>query len=160
MEVETSKNGKGGAPIANKNALSHGFYAAKHALNLRSFDELDRRKRVVREIVATRDDLLAELGGADNATVQERIIVENIARDVALRDTVDAYVFSLVSPLRGRGKTKTVVPIIRERDLIIKRIQAGLALLGLERREKRVQSLSEYIEQTYGQKAANESEES
>lgn len=136
---------RAGAPPGNRNAVAHGYYAAKHALNLRSFDELDRRKRAVRQLLAVRDDLINELGGAEHVTTQQRIVIENVARDVSLRDQLDCYIFGLDSILRGYGKNKQAVPVLKERDSVVKRIVAGLSLLGLERRARAVSSAVDLV---------------
>ena len=145
MRAETTERSVGGAPENNQNARSHGFYSTKRQLHLRSFDELDKRKRTVRQLLAVRDDLVSELGGAEHVTVQQKIIIDNIARDCALRDTVDAYVFGLDSILKGYGKSKVAVPILKERDAIVKRLLAGLNALGLERRARPITSALDLV---------------
>jgi len=145
MHDETTEPSAGGAPEGNRNAVAHGFYSTKRQLNLRSFDELDKRKRTVRQLLAVRDDLINELGGAEHVTMQERIIIDNVARDVALRDTIDAYVFGLDSILKGYGKSKVGVPILKERDAIVKRLLAGLTALGLERRARPITSATDLV---------------
>lgn len=135
---ETTERSVGGAPENNQNAVAHGYYSTKTKLRLRSFDELDKRKRTVRQLLAVRDDLISELGGTDHVTTQQRIIIENVARDVALRDTIDAYIFGLDSILKGYGKSKVAVPILKERDAVVKRLLAALTALGLERRARPV----------------------
>jgi hypothetical protein len=70
--------------------IEHGRTAdapAKGKVRLLSLDELDGRTRAYRDVVSIRDQVLADLGGADRLSTLERLAAENVAMSAAmLRD--------------------------------------------------------------------------
>src|SRR5262249_34168011 len=85
-----------GAPKGNQNALTHGVRAfenqvARRARRGRSL--IDRRTQAGKNAVAVREQILGDLGGADNLSAAKLILVELIARDVYFCDEIDRRCF-------------------------------------------------------------------
>ncbi len=66
---------------------------------------------------------------------------------------VDAYLLGLDSLLIGRFKSKTLVPVLRDRLTHAKFLADLMNQLGLERREPKPVELGTYIEERYGEPA-------
>ena len=149
-----SSNGTGGAPVGNSNRRTHGL----HALKARGLDALDHRSKPYRDYVAVKAELASELGGPDSVTRQEAIAIDAISRELLFLDHCDSWLMARVEEpgglLIGRGRRKELLPLFKHRDAIVKRVTSLLGLIGLERRERPVQSLSEYISTNYPKKAA------
>ena len=121
---------------------------------LASGDLLDRSQQLAREIAPMREDLadslLADLGETREDTTQAQLMV---ARDIALLSLMEenlvhaelenAKKYNRVPFTTAKGRTATVVArLLAVMDRKLKLIQ----LIGLERRAKRVPSLSEVMD--------------
>ena len=87
---------------------------AKGKARLLSIDDLDRRTRAAQHCQATRNAILADLGGADGLSTLERCLADHVAildavaRDIGYRwlagETVDPGAFcAVVNTLRRAG---------------------------------------------------------
>lgn len=104
---------------------------------------------------AFKEALASDLGGAEALSVQEMTLVDLAARTFLLLNHVDAYLFGLDSPLVGRGKSKKLAPVVKERGELARHLEGILGRLGLQRREKNVTDLASYLSQRYGAKEAS-----
>ena len=139
------KGGPGGAPKRNENHRIHGLYPLKHAVTARGLAALDRRSKPYRDLIERRAQFVAELGGEDAITKQQEVVVDMIARETLFLDQLDSWLLAQDAILVGRGRKKVLLPAFRERDSLVKRIYAGLQLIGLERKAKPVPTLADYV---------------
>ena len=67
-----------GAPQHNVNALKHGH----DRLKARGLGSLDHRSKPYRDYVAVKQQLAQELGGVDNISRQQAIVIDAISREL------------------------------------------------------------------------------
>lgn len=92
---------------------------------------------------AYRDDLVASLGGADNLSTQEHTIIELIAKDWLILQSIDSYL--LQAGLFNKRK-KSAYSLTIQRGTIADGLTRRLLALGLNRRSKPVQSLAQLLQ--------------
>ena len=105
-------------------------------LKARGMDALDARTKAVKDVLRTKEAIIAELGGDEHLTEQKRILVDAIARELVFLNQIDSYVMAQDSILLGRGKQKRLLPVLRERNDIVKRLTNLLGMIGLERQAR------------------------
>jgi hypothetical protein len=120
-----------------------GYWSAKAALMKFGEHAFDGRTRVAKALDEARGDLVASLGGADALSKQQEMIVAMATRTHFLLESLDAFIFSMPSPV---NKTRRALyPVVRERQQLADSLARLLGQLGLERRAKPVKSLQQYI---------------
>jgi nitric oxide reductase activation protein len=90
---------------------------------------------------AWRKELIADLGGEDNVSVQQRTIVELASTTKLMISSVDAWIMSQPSLLT---RERTLIPVIMQRQQLANSLTSMMAQLGLQRRHK-VKSLHEIL---------------
>ena len=95
---------------------------------------------------AWRKELIEDLGGEDNVSVQQRTIIECAATTKLMISSVDAWITSQPSLLTRERK---LIPVIMQRQQLVDSLTRMLAQLGLDRRSKEV-SLQDYVKEKYG----------
>jgi hypothetical protein len=124
--------------------LKHGLYTLKTAvpaLGSRALPSL--RTALGRELREWRGALIADLGGEDSISTQQRALVDLAVRSKLLVDSVDAYVLAMASPV---NKSRRILhPVIVQRTALVAQLQGLLKDLGLERRAKPVPDLGDYL---------------
>jgi hypothetical protein len=118
---------------------------------------VDKRSAAARALGQWRRDLVADLGGEDVITTQQRALVEVAARTWLYVNHLDAFLL-LQRSLVNRHK-KTVLPVLLQRQQLADSLAKHLSLLGLERRSRPAQSLDEYLAASYAPTAATEASE-
>jgi hypothetical protein len=129
----------------------HGLTASRTKLRLRGMTALDRRTATARALLAARDKLERDLGGRDALSIQKRTVVELSAREMALLDHYDGFLFGQTSVLGKRGRV-----LVKERGAIVDRLARLLGLLGLERRMRPAPSLAELLARGASEPATQE----
>jgi hypothetical protein len=128
----------------------HGLNALKARVKLRGLNAIDRRTVAGRTLVAWRAELLADLGGEETLSAQQRKLADLSARAAALLDHVDAWLFSQESLVNTRRRS--VLPVLLQRQSLADHLARLLGQLGLERRAKPLPSLSQVLAQREGEK--------
>jgi hypothetical protein len=118
---------------------------------------IDKRTSLGRALAQWGSDLVNDLGGPDAITTQQQAIVDLCVREKLMVDSIDAWV--LTQPSLINKRKKAVLPVVQQRTQISEALVKHLAMLGLERRAKPVQSLTGYIESTYGRPAQDHDEQ-
>jgi hypothetical protein len=121
----------------------HGHHALKTTLQRLGSRALDPDTDVGRELAAWRASLIADLGGEENLTTSERALVDLAVRDRLLLDSVDAWLLAERKLVNGRKKS--VYPAVAQRMKLAEGYTRRLQTLGLQRRQKPVPSLQEYL---------------
>jgi hypothetical protein len=104
--------------------------------------QFDGRSAFVLALNAYKSALIASLGGADNLSEQELTIVDLISRDVIVVEQIDAY---LVQHEVVNKKKRCLYPIALQRMALAESVTKRLAALGLARRSKQVQTLTQLL---------------
>jgi len=86
-------------------------------------------------------DLIADLGGETNVSVQQRTIVECAATTRLMIGSLDAWITSQPTLMT---RNKTLIPVILQRQQLVDSLTRMLSQLGLERRVK-TKSLDEIL---------------
>jgi len=122
---------------------THGTTALKRAVSTLGRRTIDRRTAVGKALAAWRADLLADLGGIENVSTQERALVEEAVKTKLILDSVDAWL--LAQPTLINKRARTVLPAVRDRQSLVSTLRGLLGDLGLSRRAKTTLSLGEYL---------------
>lgn len=140
---QTQRNRARGAQPGNGNARKHGHHALKRAVSTLGSRTIDRRTAVGRALAAWRADLLADLGGIEAISTQERALVEEAVKTKLLLDSVDAWLLSQATLINKRSRG--VVPAVRDRNVLVATLRTLLNDLGLRRRTEEVLDLGAYL---------------
>lgn len=89
-----------------------------------------------------RADLLADLGGEDNMSTQQRCIIDKIIPGEMIISSLDAWI--LVQPSLINKRKKALHPIVLQRQQLVESQARLFSMLGLERRHK-VKTIGEIL---------------
>lgn len=112
---------------------------------VRGLAAVDRRSVGFRELKAWREGLERDLGGVEGLSTQKQTLIELCCRLRLYLDHIDGFLADQPSLVRKR--TKTLLPIVKERQALSDSLCRMLKELGLQRVPKHVGSLEEYLEQ-------------
>ncbi len=114
----------------------HGLTRLKAAVRGLGGRVVDGRTTLGKTLAEWRQDLIQDLGGPDAVSTQERAIIDLAVRTKLLLDSVDAWL--LTQPSLVNKRARALLPVVRERQQLADALARYLALLGLERRRRRV----------------------
>lgn len=121
----------------------HGLTRLKQAISTLGNRSIDQRTSVGKALAAWRTELLADLGGIENITTQELALVEEAVKTKLILDSIDAWLLSQPSLINKRSRS--VLPVVRDRQALVSTLRGLLGDLGLGRRSKPLPALSEYL---------------
>ena len=124
-------------PSTGGHGESHGLNLMKRAMKRLGSRAVDKRTRVGRALAAWQADIVANLGGHEALSAQQLAVVELVVRQKLILDSIDAFI--LAQPSLVNRKRKSMLPIVRERQLIADGLSRYLGQLGLERKTKDVE---------------------
>ncbi len=135
------KRGRSGPP-ANSNARTTGAFTVRRERKELRSAAMDGRTGEAHYVADQRADLLADIGGADNVTAQQRWLADEAS---FLRLEL-AYVrtFLAENPPISR-KRRAAHPILKDYLAMVNALRSILSDLGLERRAKDTESLDVYL---------------
>ena len=90
-----------------------------------------------------RDAIVADLGGPDAVTAQERAVVELATKTYLMVESIDRFLLeqrSLVNKSR-----RQLFPVVLQRQQLADSLARYMTMLGLKRRAKAAPNLSEYL---------------
>jgi len=122
------KTGKKGAQFQNRLAVKHGGYIQK-------FDGRTREARAVEQIQA---ELVSSLGGAENVSVQKILIIQRCSVKALKCALIESEILKSNGDT-GEGLKENYLRWARE-------LRCDLLALGLERQQKNVTDLKDYLE--------------
>lgn len=136
--------GESGLPDSCRH-LRHGLSAMKRAQHelCDSGNWLDSLGSLGVAVRAWRADLVNDLGGEESVSAQQRVIVDSAAKTMLLLASVDDYL--LRNSFIDRRK-KSLRPIVQQRMQMADSLNRAMNILGLQKREKSIPSLQEYLE--------------
>jgi hypothetical protein len=108
-------------------------------------DSLGKTGVVLREWRAA---IVADLGGEETISAQERVIVEAATRTFLLLESVDRYLLALPSLVNRRRKQ--LYQVVMQRQQLADSLARNMLQLGLRRRARQVPQLNEYLAQRGG----------
>ena len=98
-------------------------------------DALDGRSAVAVALKRAREELLDHLGGADEATTVERILVEEAAKARVICAAVGDYILRQESGLVREGE---LLPVVEAHARLLNNLAKVLKLLGMKRAAREV----------------------
>lgn len=140
----TQKNGRKATRKRTRSYKKHGLTAAKTALRTYGMRTLDGRTRAARELSEWRSSLIADLGGEQNVSAQQRAIIELCVHDVLLLGPLEAYLASMPSIVNKQKRR--VYDVVLQRNKLADGLAGRLKLLGLEKHKPPAEDLSSYLE--------------
>jgi len=132
---------RGGPPKGSANARTHGHYQRKAALSRIGFDGIDRRTSAGREYSERREQIVADAGGTLSQIKAD--LVERYMRLCVLIDSLDTWLFQQPSLINKRKRA--LFPIVKERTHLEDAALRLAQSIGLDRKEKPVPTLAEYL---------------
>ena len=123
-------------------------------IKLAGFSAIDRRTAGARATLAFRRDLIAALGGEADLSPQRRRLVDLAARASMLVDHVDAWLLRQRSLIDRR--TKSVLPVLVQRQSLAEHLAKLLDRLGLDRRRQDVPDLTSYLAERYSAESSGD----
>lgn len=121
----------------------HGLTAPMARVKLSGLAAVDRRTAAARAMLEFRRELAEDLGGEASLSTQQRTLVELAARARLMLDHVDAWILAQHSLVNARSRS--VLPIVRERQVLAEHLARLLGQLGISRVPKPARSLAEVL---------------
>ncbi len=122
------------APIGNDYALKHGLRPLKDAIKRLGGRAIDKRTTLGKSLAKWRGDLIADLGGEYNVSVQQSALIDLTVKSKLLLDSIDAWL--LTQPTLINKRKKALLPVVLQRQQLADGFARYLSQLGLERRIK------------------------
>ena len=136
----------------------HGLNALKARVKVRGLQAIDSRTVAARGLLDWRQELLADLGGEDAVSAQQRALVDMAVRTRLYIDHADAFL--LEQHTLVNRKRRSLIPLVRERQALVDSLTRILGQLGLERKAPPAKTLNEDLEEMATEKAESEPPES
>jgi len=135
--------GQSGLPAECRH-VSHGLRAMQRALAEVSQHErwLDELGAVGEAIRSWRAAIIEDIGGEGSISAMQRVVIDNACKTYILLSSIDAWLLRQ-NPINKRKRT--LYPIVRERQQLADALARYMQALGLERRQKPVESLHDYL---------------
>ncbi len=127
----------------------HGLYALKGAIKEANGhgDWLESLGDVGVTLKAWKADLVADLGGEEAVSTQERAVVDMAVRTHLMLESVDRWL--LQQPSLVNKSRRQLFPVVLQRQQLADALARYMKDLGLQRRARPVPSLQGYIEGKY-----------
>jgi hypothetical protein len=98
---------------------------------------------VGKALAAWRSELLDDLGGAASISTQEAALLDAAVKTKLILDSVDAWLLSQKSLINKRSRS--VIAAVQQRNSLVATLKGLLESLGLQRRAKRIPTLTEWL---------------
>jgi len=121
----------------------HGLSTLKAGISKLGSRAIDGRFRVGRALAQWRKDLIANLGGEENISTQQRTLIELASTSKLLLGSIDAWLLSRPSLIQR--DQKALLPVVIQRQTLANSLAQHLKDLGLERRAKPTLTLNEIL---------------
>jgi hypothetical protein len=128
---------------AKRYYTKHGLTTLKKAVRVLGGRAIDRRTSIGRALEDWRHSLLSDLGGIDQTSAQQRQIVDLALKTKLLLDSIDGWLVKQPSLVNHRKRA--LLPVVVQRQSIADALARYMGQLGLERKAKRVLSLTDYL---------------
>jgi len=98
---------------------------------------------VGKALAAWRSELLDDLGGAASISTQEAALLDAAVKTKLILDSVDAWLLSQKTLINKRSRS--VIAAVQQRNSLVATLKGLLESLGLQRRAKRIPTLTEWL---------------
>jgi len=131
------------AQKATRSYSRHGLNALKARVKVRGLTAIDKRTAAAQALLAWRRELVADLGGEEAVSAQQRALVELAVRTRLYVDSLDAWIMEQPSLVNARKRS--VHPVLLQRQQLADALARYMTQLGLERKAKDVRDLRTYL---------------
>jgi hypothetical protein len=121
----------------------HGLNVLKARVQVRGLTAIDMRTAAAQALVAWRRELFTDLGGEDACSAQKKAIIEIATRTRLYIESLDAWILEQRSLVNY--KRKAILPVVLQRQTLADAFARYMAQLGLERKQKPVPTLKDFI---------------
>jgi hypothetical protein len=121
----------------------HNLTPPRAKLKLMGFGVIDRRTASARAAIVFRDHLIAQLGGPDEITPAQAKLIDLAARTGAMLDHIDAWLLAQDSLIDT--DSRTLLPVVYERQAVSAHLAKLLKLIGIGRRVKPIPTIDELL---------------
>lgn len=115
----------------------------KRAVKAHGMKAIDGRTKLAKSLDHWRDQLLSDLGGAEQVSTQQLTIVGLATRTKLLLDSIDGWL--LRQPTLVNARKRALHPVVLQRQQMCDALARYMSLLGLERRAKLIPDLASYL---------------
>ncbi len=126
----------------SRRASRHGVNALKARVKVRGLAAIDHRTVAARALLDWHRTLIDDLGGDQHISAAQLALVEVATRTKLYIDHADAFLLERPTLITRR---KQFIPLVEQRQRLVDSLARLLSLLGLERRQPKALSLSEYL---------------
>jgi hypothetical protein len=113
--------------------------AAHRRVEIKGLNAIDKRFASAKALLAWRAELCEALGGTDQLSPQQLVLIDQVTRLKLYLDNTDSFLMSLPSLILKQKKK--MVPLVRERLALAAELRATLQLIGLKKIPKLVSSI-------------------
>jgi hypothetical protein len=117
-------------------------------LKQRGMGAIDQRTSLAKATAKLRSELVRDCGGEEALSVQQHKIVDEFIKRSVLLESIDAWIFTQPTVINKR--TRSLYPIVVQRQTIADGMVRCLDRLDLERKAKQIPSLQDYVSQKGG----------
>ena len=136
----------------------HGHSLLKRAINTLGSRGIDKRTKLARALAQWRNSLVEDLGGPEALSTQQEAILDLAVRTKLMLDSIDVWL--LQQPSLVNLRKRTLLPVVLQRQQLADSLARYMTTLGLERKQKPVPALSEYLAERYQDKSAQNGDDS
>lgn len=115
----------------------------KRAVKAHGMKAIDGRTKLAKSLDHWRDQLLSDLGGAEQVSTQQLTIVGLAVKTKLLLDSIDSWL--LQQPTLINARKRALLPVVLQRQQLADALSRYMSLLGLERRAKLIPTLNDYL---------------
>jgi hypothetical protein len=114
----------------------------KRALSALGSRAIDGRFKVSKELAKWRRDLIEDLGGEENISVQQQTLADLCVKSKLMLDSVDSWILTQKTLIVARRKS--LLPVVLQRQQLADGLARYLNQLGLSKRQ-RVRTLDDIL---------------
>jgi hypothetical protein len=122
---------------------THAYAPLKRAVKVLGTRAVDRRTRIGKALEQWRADLIADLGGLENISTQERAIIDEAVLTKLILSSINVWMLKQQSLVSNRSRG--ALPVVLHRNQLVTTLKVLLDSLGLKRRAKPVEQLEDYL---------------
>jgi len=136
---------------------THGLSRLKKIVDTRGMKVLDGRSYAVRAVREWEEELVRDLGGAENLSVQKRTLVEMACKTRLYIEHVDSWL--CLQPSIVYNRKHKLMPVVQQRQQLVDSLAKLLDRLGLDRVPKPIPTLAEYLAESEKESSRDEEPE-
>ena len=108
----------------------HGLNSLKARVKVRGLAAIDMRTTAARALLQLKADLVRDLGGPENVSSQQLVLIDQVVRTKLLLDSLDAWLVEQPSLVNKRQRS--VLPVLIQRVQLADSLARYLGQLGLQ----------------------------